>query len=189
MDKIVEVFRARGFDAASLDDVSAATGLSRPSLYAAFGDKLSMYLTAMDAFSEKAARRAASELQQGEAVDKALERFYAAMIDVYCSGGDAARGCLVWGTAPAAAKADEIRERLASGIRSLDEAMVSRIATLLVSIDGQRRLAAAELASNTLIGLSTRAKAGFDRNELLAQARRSARLIAVSLKTDMRRLA
>ena len=42
----MDVFWKDGFAATSLDDVSAATGLNRPSLYGAFGDKRALYLQA-----------------------------------------------------------------------------------------------------------------------------------------------
>ena len=44
METVVELFRSKGFAAVSLDDLSDTTGLSRPSLYRAFGNKLSMYM-------------------------------------------------------------------------------------------------------------------------------------------------
>ena len=37
MTIMVELFRNKGYAAVSLDDLSDATGLSRPSLYRAFG--------------------------------------------------------------------------------------------------------------------------------------------------------
>ena len=40
----MDVFWQDGFAATSLDDLSAATGLNRPSLYGAFGDKRALYL-------------------------------------------------------------------------------------------------------------------------------------------------
>ncbi len=42
-----ERFRTLGYAATSLDDLAAATGLARPSLYAAFGDKKALYLAAL----------------------------------------------------------------------------------------------------------------------------------------------
>src|SRR5262245_49224065 len=39
LDRVRTVFTAKGFAAASLDELAAAAGLNRPSLYAAFGDK------------------------------------------------------------------------------------------------------------------------------------------------------
>src|SRR3978361_2266782 len=42
--KALDVFRKDGFAATSLDDLSAATGMNRPSLYGAFGDKRELYI-------------------------------------------------------------------------------------------------------------------------------------------------
>ena len=41
-------FRDRGYAATSVDDLTAATGLGKGSLYGAFGDKHSIYLRALD---------------------------------------------------------------------------------------------------------------------------------------------
>src|ERR1022692_2957164 len=44
LGKALDRFRKDGFAATSLDDLSAATGMNRPSLYGAFGDKRELYL-------------------------------------------------------------------------------------------------------------------------------------------------
>ena len=44
LGKALDLFRKGGFAATSLDDLSAATGMNRPSLYGAFGDKRELYL-------------------------------------------------------------------------------------------------------------------------------------------------
>ena len=41
-----------GYAATSLDDLSAATGLNRPSLYGAFGDKRALYIQAYRRYRE-----------------------------------------------------------------------------------------------------------------------------------------
>jgi AcrR family transcriptional regulator len=43
-----DVFWERGYAATSVDDLTAATGLGKGSLYGAFGDKHSLYLRALD---------------------------------------------------------------------------------------------------------------------------------------------
>ena len=50
LDRALEVFWRHGFQAASLADLTAAMGLSKPSLYAAFGDKESLYLQALERY-------------------------------------------------------------------------------------------------------------------------------------------
>src|SRR4030088_2683405 len=44
LGKALDLFRSEGFAATSLDDLSAATGMNRPSLYGAFGDKRELYI-------------------------------------------------------------------------------------------------------------------------------------------------
>ena len=44
LGKALDLFRTAGFAATSLDDLSAATGMNRPSLYGAFGDKRELYI-------------------------------------------------------------------------------------------------------------------------------------------------
>src|SRR3977135_1201696 len=44
LGKALDLFRKGGFAATSLDDLSAATGMNRPSLYGAFGDKREFYI-------------------------------------------------------------------------------------------------------------------------------------------------
>ncbi|MCC8960765.1 helix-turn-helix transcriptional regulator [Bradyrhizobium sp. Pear76] len=46
---IAAQFRSAGYEATSLDDISAVTGMRRPSLYLAFGDKQAMYLACLKA--------------------------------------------------------------------------------------------------------------------------------------------
>ncbi len=46
LGRIMEAFWREGYQATSIDDIVAATGLKRGSLYAAFGDKEAMFLAA-----------------------------------------------------------------------------------------------------------------------------------------------
>ena len=45
LSQAMAVFWDAGYAATSLDDLSAATGMNRPSLYGAFGDKHALYQT------------------------------------------------------------------------------------------------------------------------------------------------
>lgn len=50
LDAALPVFWRHGFLDASLSDLTATMGLSKPSLYAAFGDKAALYLKALDRY-------------------------------------------------------------------------------------------------------------------------------------------
>src|SRR5215472_16931180 len=47
-----DAFWDGGYTGTSLDDLSDATGMNRPSLYGAFGDKRALYLETLDRYRE-----------------------------------------------------------------------------------------------------------------------------------------
>ena len=58
LTRAMDLFWASGYAATSLDDLSSAMGMNRPSIYAAFGDKEALYRLAFDHYRSRA--RAAS---------------------------------------------------------------------------------------------------------------------------------
>ncbi|GAA3508964.1 AcrR family transcriptional regulator [Streptosporangium album] len=54
LDAAVRRFRATGYAGTSLDDISAATGLGRGSLYASFGDKHAVFIKSLNAYVRQA---------------------------------------------------------------------------------------------------------------------------------------
>ena len=65
--RAMDVFWRDGFAATSLDTISAATGMNRPSLYAAFGDKRDIYVKAYERYRERARRAHGRDLHVGPA--------------------------------------------------------------------------------------------------------------------------
>src|SRR5262249_32029708 len=51
--RVLEPVGTKVYPGAWLDDVAAATGMNRPSLYAAFGDKQALYLRALESYWEQ----------------------------------------------------------------------------------------------------------------------------------------
>ena len=47
LDRALDVFWRKGYEGATLCDLTAAMGINPPSLYAAFGDKEKLYLEAL----------------------------------------------------------------------------------------------------------------------------------------------
>src|ERR1700760_3225915 len=84
--KALDLFRKDGFAATSLDDLSAATGMNRPSLYGAFGDKRELYIKSYQRYRADA-RAAMSDIFRTElSIKKRLQRIFAVALDIYLSG-------------------------------------------------------------------------------------------------------
>src|ERR1700693_3521049 len=52
LDAAMQVFWRKGYEGASLSDLTGAMGINRPSLYAAFGDKEALFRKALDRYAE-----------------------------------------------------------------------------------------------------------------------------------------
>jgi len=173
--KALDLFRKDGFAATSLDDLSAATGMNRPSLYGAFGDKRELYIKAYARYRADA-RAAMTDIFKTELpIRKRLARIFAAALDIYLSGESGPRGCFTVMTSASEAIADpEIRSMVKDGFAELDKAFAAcfRIAKekaeLPASSDPH---VLAQLASATIHTIAIRARAGTPRRELEAIVR------------------
>jgi len=176
-----ETFWRSGYSGTSMDDIAAATGMNRPSLYAAFGDKHALYLKALDEYWEMGYAAMREALAPDRPLDEALMRIYEKSLSIYFSGNDRPRGCFAIGTATAEAVEDsEIRTAFARGLSSLDEAFEARIR--LAQERGELRsdadpAALAILASATLHSLAVRARAGTPRPDLERLAQKAVDVI------------
>jgi len=170
LGKALDLFRKDGFAATSLDDLSAATGMNRPSLYGAFGDKRELYIKSYVRYRADA-RAAMIDIFRGEVpVRERLTRIYAAALDIYLSGESGPRGCFTVMTAASEAAADpEIRAMVLEGFSELDKAFASCFrrakekGELPPSADP---VVLAQLASATIHTIAIRSRAGVPRKEL-----------------------
>ncbi|HWW05268.1 TetR/AcrR family transcriptional regulator [Collimonas sp.] len=176
-----DVFWRSGYAGSSLDDLSAATGMNRPSLYAAFGDKHALYLQTLDRYIEASRQKMDQVLAADLPLAQALQRIYDLALAMYLPSGDQARGCLLIGTAATPALADiEVRDRLGDGLRSFDQAFEIRLQRALEQGElaaGAEPALLAKLASAILHTLALRSRAGDTRASLEATAAAGVKLI------------
>jgi AcrR family transcriptional regulator len=172
--KAADVFWKRGYAATSLDDLAAATGMNRPSLYAAFGDKRDIYLKTLARYREQSRAIGAEIVADDPPLRIFLKRFYQAALDIYLAGNDEALGCYSISTAPAQATTDPaVREFLATTIGNTDAFVAKQIAKARergeVASEADPE-ALAQLATAALHTLAVRARAGTSRKPLTALA-------------------
>src|SRR3984893_974414 len=168
--KVFDLFPKDGFAATSLDDLSAATGMNRPSLYGAFGDKRELYIKSYARYRADA-RAAMIDIFRDELpIRERLQRIYAVALDIYLSGEAGPRGCFTVMTAASEAVSDpEIRAMVLDGFTELDKAFAAcfRLAREKHELPETADPAVlAQLASATIHTIAIRARAHVPRNEL-----------------------
>lgn len=169
-----DAFWRAGYAGTSLDDLSAATGMNRPSLKAAFGDKHDIYVKALSDYWDRKFALMGEVLAPGRPLAETLMQAYDAALGIYFSGEGQPRGCFVVGTAVTEALEDPVvRQIVSEGFTGLDERFRERIE--LARAEGELGAdadpeALALLASATMHTIAIRARAGRPRDELHALA-------------------
>jgi AcrR family transcriptional regulator len=168
--RALDVFWKEGFAATSLDDLSAATGMNRPSLYGAFGDKRELYIKSYESYRDRARQRMGEAFAADLPLRDMLQKIYAIALDMYLSGKDGPRGCFTVMTATSEAVFDpSIRALVMTGLVETDRffarifARAQERGELAASADPQ---VLALLASGTLHTVAVRARAQVPRAEL-----------------------
>jgi AcrR family transcriptional regulator len=92
MGRATELFRQKGYVAASIKDLVQATGLSRSSLYDTFGNKERLFASVLDRYRTEMMTRLVPDPDAAPAV--ALEGFLLDLLDAFEAWGPHA-GCLI----------------------------------------------------------------------------------------------
>jgi len=164
LDKARAVFWNLGYAATSLDDLAAATGLNRPSLYGAFGDKHALYIAALQRSRDESVRAMGQALALDQPLRAVLGIIYLSAIRIYRAGDAGQRGCFLIGTAVTQAVDDpEARDLLARFVAESDALFADRFARskaeLAPGVDAE---GAGAIAVATLHTLAIRARTGAD---------------------------
>src|SRR2546423_6942052 len=93
LDRALQVFWRKGYEGASLSDLTGAMGINRPSLYAAFGNKEALFRRALDRYAAGPAAYAREALNEPTARAVA-ERLLGGAVDLLSDPRNP-RGCLV----------------------------------------------------------------------------------------------
>lgn len=111
LDRAMRVFWEQGYEGASLSDLTRAMGISRTSMYAAFGNKEELFAQVLQRYSEGPASYGPRALQEPTARQVAAAVLEGAIMATTSPGCPA--GCLgVQGSLAAGPPAREIRDML-----------------------------------------------------------------------------
>lgn len=98
LDKAMQVFWAKGFEAASVADLLAGTGLNRGSLYGTFGDKRALFLKALRRYDCERRRPLLASLEALDDPSLAIAGFFDALIKETVQD-EQRKGCFLINTA------------------------------------------------------------------------------------------
>jgi AcrR family transcriptional regulator len=171
LDSAAELFWAKGFADTSLDDLSAAMGMGRPSIYNAFGDKEALFLHALERFRDTVASTPLRAMDGEDSIGDALDALFRKSVE-YTTADRSHLGCLLGSVAPVIDSPD-VRDFLSANLAEIEARIADRLSAALRSGElppdypaehGARR------AVNAMLALAARARLGTSREELLADA-------------------
>jgi TetR/AcrR family transcriptional repressor of nem operon len=93
LDQALELFRARGFKHTSFSDLTEELGVSRQSLYDTYGDKQTLYHTALKRYLASGIDVIRRKLDDPAPVRELLAGLFSSMLDGQCANGSP--GCLM----------------------------------------------------------------------------------------------
>lgn len=130
LSQAINVFWDKGYDGATLDDLTAAMGISRPSLYATFTDKHQLFLRAIDKYTTNHGCAPLVAFESEPDIERAVKAFMAATIEYATHQDGGQLGCFM-GTCVAAnaLEVEGVQERLRQAIEETDACLAQRFDT------------------------------------------------------------
>ena len=168
LEKALLLFWRKGYEGASLSDLTQAMGINRPSLYAAFGDKEALFRKALDRYTTGPAAYVQKALDLPKARD-VVERLLRGAVELL-SEPSTPQGCLlVQGALSCGKAADPVRRELSARRTQGEAALRRRLKRALSEGDLPSDANAADLARYVVIvihGMAVQAASGATRAQL-----------------------
>jgi AcrR family transcriptional regulator len=175
LDRALEIFARDGYEGASVNEIATAIGISKPSLYAAFGDKEALFLAALDRYQANQAAHHRAVLDDEPDVFRAMESFLVSIADAHTNPAGSS-GCLIvsaTSTCDAAAVPEAVKTRLQEALRAGEAAIARRLTRAKAdgALPASAKVQVLSAYFNTVIaGMGVQAKGGASRATLRAVA-------------------
>src|SRR5262245_51218398 len=168
LDRALEVFWARGYEGATLSELTQAMGINRPSLYVAFGNKEQLFRKALDHY-QTGPQSFLTEALQEPTARAAVEAIFSGFVRMLRGRGNV-RGCLiVSGALACGEEAEPVRRELARLRQATVTAVRQRFERAVQEGDlpeGTNCATLARYVATVLNGLAVQAASGATEKEL-----------------------
>jgi AcrR family transcriptional regulator len=168
LDGAVRVFWRKGYEGASLSDLTKAMGINRPSLYAAFGDKEALFRKALDRYMNSEAYYVQEALKETTARGFA-ERLLLSAAERMCRSGNPSGCLLVQGALASGEEAAPVRRELISRRKGGEALIRERLKRAKAEGDlpaGSDPTTLARYLATVSQGMAVQAASGASRNDL-----------------------
>lgn len=173
LDRVLSVFWRDGFEGASVQALADAAGVSKPSLYAAYGNKEALYLAALTRYADAHTADRVARLEAEPDGREAMRQFMRVTVETYTDRSHPSGCPVVAGTTTSDSTAvpEAVRSALCASMRAAARVIECRL--VRAQRDGQLSVGAdpaalASYFSTVMAGLSVQAKAGAERAALLS---------------------
>ena len=166
----LDVFWRKGLHDATMQDLAAATGVQRGSLYNAYGDKEAIFQRAFDQYAGQLIDSCGQALAEGDDIAAKLRNLLDLLI-VNMTSGSPPRGCLTTRTAlDGAISSAAVRQRVQGVLNRLEQIVSKAIS----SAPDKRLTANANRLARVVVtftrGLAVMERAGYSRKQLKESA-------------------
>jgi AcrR family transcriptional regulator len=178
LESAIQIFRSKGYDGVTIDDLVAGMGVGRPSLYSIFGDKRTIFLRALRAYAEKYGALAAKALFSPRTLHASLVGFLKNAVENATEEGSAP-GCLLGCVAPLVNDAEVrqfVQDVAAAIVAQIDRRFRDGISAGEIPSDFPASARASQVM-DIARGLTMRAQMGAPRKALLRDAEDAADLV------------
>src|ERR1700676_2273732 len=168
LDRALRVFWRKGYEGASLSDLTKAVGVNRPSLYAAFGGKEALFRKALDRYLNGPAAYTQEALEEPSA-RAVVERLLQGAADLNTARRNPGGCLMVQGALACGEAADSIRQELTACRAAGEAAIRRRIKRAKSEGDLPANVTPADLAryiATVLYGMAVQAAGGASQSKL-----------------------
>jgi AcrR family transcriptional regulator len=168
LDGALRVFWLKGYDGASLSDLTKAMGINRPSMYAAFGNKEQLYSKTLERYSKSRGERL-NEFSAAPTAREGVELLLRDAVENVTDPKNPGSGCFgVQGVMTCFNMSRRVKERIAD-MHVASERVFRERFNRAIEAGELPRGSAADLARLCVVmiqGMALQAKAGSSRKEL-----------------------
>ncbi|MEM7270392.1 MAG: TetR/AcrR family transcriptional regulator [Pseudomonadota bacterium] len=180
LDTVIEVFWELGYERSDTETLSKRTGLTKPSLYNAFGAKEDLFVAAIERYRETRSKISLLALTQSDTPREGIENYFLSLAENVAGDGHP-KGCLIFSVAM------PLCDRLPKVAAALESAPKESSARLMAyfgrEIDRGRLppefdcAAATSLVQDLTAAMIMQARAGAPLTMLTGKAKRNTELV------------